>query len=143
MFGIPGILRRWAPACLVMIAIFTFSSRTSSELPNFGALDYVVKKAGHVLGYGLLALAYWWGLALDRKRLRYAWLLAVAYAASDEFHQLFVAGRHASVIDVLLFDGGGAAVFLWLAQRIRWRGAGCDGYSNSRSNSSSSPQSRR
>lgn len=38
-----------------------------------------------------------------------AWLLAVAYGISDEFHQSFVPNRHASALDILA-DAIGAAV---------------------------------
>jgi VanZ family protein len=38
-----------------------------------------------------------------------AWSLAVLYGISDEFHQSFVANRHASLVDVV-FDGFGAAI---------------------------------
>ncbi len=100
----------------MMSVIFFLSSRTRSSLPNFGSLDYVLKKAGHMLGYGLLALAYWRGLGFGRRQAWYAWLLAVAYACTDEFHQSFVAGRDPSVVDVLLFDNLGAAAALMLAR---------------------------
>ncbi|MBK9782380.1 MAG: VanZ family protein [Anaerolineales bacterium] len=41
-----------------------------------------------------------------------AWLLAVLYSATDEFHQSFVPGRHAAVTDVLVFDSFGAMIAL-------------------------------
>ena len=110
---------RWGPAVVIMFTIFVLSAQTGTDLPNFGSLDYVVKKAGHLLGYGLLGWAYWRGLGFDRRRTWLAWLLAVIYAATDELHQSFVAGRHPSVIDVLLFDGTGAAAALWLGLRLR------------------------
>lgn len=44
-----------------------------------------------------------WGVALA------AWTLAVLYGLSDEFHQSFVANRHASALDVA-FDAFGAAI---------------------------------
>jgi VanZ family protein len=101
-----------------MVAIFALSSRPSDALPRFGAVDALIKKSGHVLGYGLLALSYWRGFRWDRSRMGYAWGLAVAYAATDELHQAFVPGRHASVVDVILFDAAGAALALWLRH---WR----------------------
>lgn len=67
-----------------------------------------------MLGYGLLALSYWRGLSFDKKHIWLAWLLCIAYAATDEFHQSFVAGRHPSVVDVLLFDGIGSGIALWI-----------------------------
>jgi VanZ family protein len=33
-------------------------------------------------------------------------MIAVLYAASDEFHQTFVAGRHGSPVDVLVDSAG-------------------------------------
>ena len=47
MKKILDIVPRWLPALLMMITIFTFSSRTSNELPNFGGWDYFVKKSAH------------------------------------------------------------------------------------------------
>jgi VanZ family protein len=109
----------WLPAVLVMLAIFGFSSIPSNELPNFGSGDLIVKKGGHVLGYGLLALAYWVGLRFDKRRWWLALLFAILYAASDEFHQSFVPGRHSSWVDALVIDGGGAAAAVGLVYWLR------------------------
>jgi VanZ family protein len=112
---------RWLPAIVVMTIIFGFSSIPSRELPNFGIWDLVVKKGAHMLGYGLLALAYWYGLRLDKRLWWLALLLSVLYAISDEFHQSFVPGRHPSWVDVLVFDGGGASLTLLAVLGIRKR----------------------
>lgn len=106
------MLSRWGPACLMMLAIFAFSSRPSTALPNFGWADRLVKKGGHMLGYGLLGLGYWHGFNWQPRRLAQAWGLAILYAASDEFHQSYVPGRHPSAFDVLVFDNAGAALAL-------------------------------
>ena len=105
----------------MMAAIFAFSSRTSDELPNFGSLDYFVKKSAHGLGYGLLALTYWRGFGYRRNLHWAAWLMALAYSATDEFHQSFVPGRHPSVTDVLVFDNLGALLTVNLVAWIRDR----------------------
>jgi hypothetical protein len=60
---------RWLPTILVMMTIFIFSSIPSQELPKFGFWDTLVKKGGHVIGYGLLALSYWFAMKWDRKRI--------------------------------------------------------------------------
>lgn len=106
---------RWFPALIVMSIIFLFSSQPSKNLPDFGLIDALVKKGGHTLGYGLLSLSYWFGFDLDVKKRPVAWLFAVLYAVTDEFHQLFVSGRHPSMWDVLIFDNLGALLSLWLA----------------------------
>lgn len=115
---------RWLPALVVMGIIFGFSSIPSREMPSFGLWDLVVKKGSHMLGYGLLALMCWFGLGFDKRKGWLALLLAVLYAMTDEYHQSFVAGRHPSWVDVLGFDGGGAALalvaFYWIRKRMHW-----------------------
>lgn len=109
-----SILPRWIPALLVMSVIFLFSSRSSTELPNFLSWDYAIKKAGHVVEYGLLALTFFFALRFEKKSRWLAWLLAILYAATDEFHQLFVPGRHPSLMDIVVFDNIGVLTALWL-----------------------------
>ncbi len=111
----------WWTALIMMGVIFEFSSQPAAELPSLGSLDYLVKKGGHFIGFGLLSLAYWRGFQWQGRRAVLAWLLAVAYAVSDELHQAWVPGRHPSGLDVVLFDGTGAALALWLAWRARSR----------------------
>ena len=108
-------IRHWGPAALMMTVIFVFSSCPSADLPNFGGWDYFVKKGGHALGYALLALTYWHGFGFVRSKKWSAWILAICYAITDEFHQTFVPGRHPSPWDVLIFDNFGAllGVILW------------------------------
>jgi len=110
-------LSLWGPALIIMAVIFAFSSRPSAEIPDFGSWDYVAKKGGHALGYGLLAVAYWRGFNLQRGRKWIAWILAVCYAITDEIHQSYVPGRHPSMLDVLIFDNLGAILALILRDR--------------------------
>jgi VanZ family protein len=101
---------RWLPAVTIMVIIFVFSSIPSEEMPHFGGMDFFVKKLGHLAGYALLAFALLWGLGLQTPGAPLkAWLLAVVYAATDEFHQSFVPGRNASILDVGI-DALGALV---------------------------------
>jgi len=105
----------WLPAILIMATIFGFSSIPSTAMPIFGTWDTLVKKGGHVIGYGLLAVSYWYGLGFKKQHWLMAFLLAVVYALSDELHQSFVPGRHPSLVDALVIDAGGAAIGLGLA----------------------------
>ena len=109
-----SIVPRWLPALFFMVVIFSFSSRPSKDLPNFLDWDFVVKKSGHAIGYGLLALSYFYFFKYDKKRYWLAWLLTIVFAITDEFHQSFVAGRHSTAFDVLVFDNLGALFGLWL-----------------------------
>jgi VanZ family protein len=120
---------RWLPAILVMAVIFAFSSTPSDELPRFGFWDLVVKKGGHMLGYGLLALAYLFALAPEAggqgtggrgvRPYVAAILMTILYALSDEFHQSFVPGRHPSLVDALVVDQAGAGLALLAARLVR------------------------
>lgn len=110
-----AIVPRWLPALVLMIVIFLVSSRPGDGLPNFHDWDYFVKKGGHAVGYGLLALSYLH--ALPKRNYVLAWLLAVLYSATDEFHQSFVPGRKASLMDVFVFDNLGAIIALFLHYR--------------------------
>jgi len=111
-------LLRWLPAGLMMVAIFVFSSIPSMEMPDFGLWDLLVKKGGHMTGYALLALCIWFALKWDRRWLWLTFLLTILYAGSDEFHQLFVPGRHPSLLDVGI-DAMGALIALCIAYFVR------------------------
>src|SRR5258707_14734062 len=110
-------IQNWIPALLMMGVIFLFSSRSSADLPNFAWADAIVKKSGHMIGYALLAFCYWHALGIDKKKRWLAWLLAILYALTDEYHQSYVPGRHPSIWDVLIFDDFGVLISLWLAGR--------------------------
>ena len=108
------MLVRWLPSIFLMGVIFILSAQPASRLPVFGEYDLLIKKLGHALGYALLGLAYFFALP-PRLRVGYRWLLAflmaILFALSDEFHQSFVEGRNSSLVDVLI-DTAGAAVAL-------------------------------
>jgi VanZ family protein len=108
---------RFLPAILMMLAIFLFSAGSAVHTQQ-QLLQTVINKGGHMLGYGLLALAFWRMFEFEQKRVWLAWLLAVLYALTDEFHQSFVPGRHPSLFDALFFDALGALIALWLASRF-------------------------
>ena len=109
-----SILPRWIPALLIMGVIFLFFSRSGDDLPNFLSWDYAVKKMSHAVGYGLLALSFYYAFHFSPKYRWAAWLLAILYSATDEFHQSFVPGRHPSLTDILVFDNIGALAALWV-----------------------------
>lgn len=103
----------------MMLVIFWFSAQPGSDIPAFDWADSVIKKGGHMVGYGLLAVSYWRALEFKEEKRWMAWLLAVLYAVTDEFHQSFVPVRQPSIWDVLLFDNFGALISLWLVSYYR------------------------
>lgn len=113
-------LFKWLPALLTMAVIFWFSSQPSNELPNFGLVDRIIKKSGHVFEYAVLAFWVWCALDFRMDRRWLVWLIAILYAATDEYHQSFVRGRFSSVWDVMVFDNAGVLISLWVVQRYRY-----------------------
>lgn len=95
--------------------------------PEHDAIHYYLRKAAHVTEYAILGV-------LAVRTLRHgpwkwrtilvgAWIVASLYAATDEIHQMFVAGRTPKVTDVLL-DSAGAAfgialTALWVRRHSR------------------------
>ena len=113
---------RLVPALALMAAIFAVSAQSS--LPQTDtALDVVGRKAAHMAEFGLLWALWLWALPGARPRAALAALaITLAYAAGDELHQSFVAGRHASAWDVAIDAAGvGVAAALWVARTRRTR----------------------
>ncbi len=146
---IARFFRYWVPVVLWMFLVFGAS--TSLGRPEntsrfirpllhfffpkmtertFAKVHYTIRKSAHFAEYGMLGLLVWRWLyyeplaAACRSRIyATALLICALYAASDEFHQLFVPGRQAAVHDVLL-DTSGAAfglLLLWIARRLSRR----------------------
>ena len=109
-----GKVTRWLPALLLMGIIFVVSSLSSVPGPPDPWLDRLFKKGAHLVGYGLLALSYARALRLSgvRHPRRWAFLLGLLYALSDEWHQSFVPRRDGNLLDVGI-DSMGMLVALW------------------------------
>jgi VanZ family protein len=105
----------WLPVVAWAAVIFAFSSVPHLGT-GLGTWDTVLRKGAHVTEYAVLgALLY---RALAREALALA--AGIAYAATDELHQHFVQGRHASPVDVAI-DAVGVALgmLVWLRARGR------------------------
>jgi VanZ family protein len=107
-----------------MALIFLLSSQQSSGQHDF--FEYLTRKIGHVIEYTALTY-FWWrafrglGVGRDaRSALAPAIAIALAYAASDEFHQTFVHGRHGTPVDVLI-DAIGMAIVAVAVTRVYGR----------------------
>jgi len=103
----------WLPVLVWAAVIFTFSSIPSLST-GLGGWDTVLRKGAHMTEYAIL------GALLLRAfgRETPAFAAGVAYAASDEVHQHFVRGRHASPVDVLI-DAVGVAVGIYCYHRLQ------------------------
>ena len=100
------LLSAWVPVAGWAALIFAFSAQPDlTFVPDDAGLDFVVRKAGHMAVFGILALLIWRALAgTTALRRPWAWaiVLTILYATSDELHQGLVAGRHASASDVAI-----------------------------------------
>jgi VanZ family protein len=103
---------RWLAVLVWAAVIFGFSSIPSLST-HLGTWDLILRKAAHLTEYAILAVL------IRRAAGSSAWAfgLAVAYAASDEFHQTFVRGRHGSPIDVGI-DAIGVTIGLMAWRRV-------------------------
>ena len=102
------------PPLLLMAVIFFFSAQEGLD-SGLGAADTVGRKLIHIAEYGLLALLWWRALRTRvsaRSAVVAAFLIASAYAATDEYHQSFVATRNGSVLDWALDTAGAALAML-------------------------------
>jgi VanZ family protein len=106
----------WLPPLLLMGVIFFLSDQPSLD-SGLGVIDLVGRKLIHFAEYALLCFLWWRALVTVTSPGRaalFALLLASGYAASDEYHQTFVEGRHGSPIDWGIDSAGAAAAALRL-----------------------------
>jgi VanZ family protein len=105
------------------MALIFFLSAQPDLSSGLGTLDLILRKLVHMLEYALLCFLWWRALRTTRAGRRQAALLAfalsVGYAATDEYHQTFVEGRHGGVEDVGIDTVGAGAVALGAGRRRR------------------------
>jgi VanZ family protein len=102
----------WLPVLAWCALIFWLSAMPSPEFSQDATWDVMIKKAGHVGIFGVLAVLVWRALTAST---RLAWsrplavVLVAGYAATDELHQVFTSGRHPAITDVMI-DTTGAVI---------------------------------
>src|SRR5687768_4325846 len=106
-------LSLWLPVLAWAAVIFAVSSIPSLGT-GLGFWDTLLRKAAHFTEYAILGALLF--RALDREWIAVA--AGVAYAASDEFHQHFVSGRHGSPVDVAI-DAVGVALGVYVYRRLQ------------------------
>lgn len=84
----------------------------------FQSLHHLIRKLAHLSEYAMFALLLYGALGGGRsyawQARRAAWCIGIAgiYSLTDEFHQLFVPERGASLLDSALDTTGGALAML-------------------------------
>ena len=81
----------WLPALAVMAVIFVLSQQSGLRVSEDVNVERPIRVTGHLLAYATLGALLLLALArLDRPRpaqALLAWILAVAFGLTDEFHQ--------------------------------------------------------
>ena len=108
------LLLLWLPVVLWAGLIFGLSSIPDLGT-GLGGWDTALRKIAHFCEYAVLGVLLL--RALGRELL--AIPAGIAYAATDELHQHFVAGRHAAVRDVAI-DAAGVLAGVLLLQSRAW-----------------------
>jgi VanZ family protein len=98
----------WLPVVVWAAVIFAFSSMPHLS-SGLGAWDTILRKLAHTAEYAVLGALLLRAIGRELP----AWAAGVAYAATDELHQHFVRGRHASPVDVAI-DAFGLALGMLL-----------------------------
>src|SRR3954453_8987595 len=83
---------------LALMALIFFLSAQPDLNSGLGTIDLIGRKLIQATEYGLLS--FLWGRALQNVPAAAA--IAIGYAVTDEIHQHFVHGLHASPVDVLI-----------------------------------------
>jgi VanZ family protein len=111
----------WLPPVVLMGVIFALSAQPSLD-SGLGVIDHIGRKLIHFGEYALLCFLWWRALASvtsPRRAALLAFLITSGYAATDEFHQTFVEGRHGNALDWVIDSAGAAVVALRLGVRER------------------------
>lgn len=97
--------------------IFAASSRPDLRVSDDDLVDLILRKLAHMVVFGVLAMLISRAISLDRpatwRTALAAWMLTLAYASSDEWHQTFVQGRSGAPRDIMI-DMLGATIALGL-----------------------------
>ena len=110
---------KFIPVILWMALIFFFSSRADLPSNKVYAVDFMMKKTAHFFEYTILFLL--WFRALGNKNPAYAFMAAIAYAFTDETHQLFVPGRTGLLRDVAIDSIGMIVSSLLIVKFDLWK----------------------
>lgn len=110
--------------CRALGSIFVkgFGEWSAARQAEFVAsISFFIRKAAHMTEYAILAILWLqalkaWGIQMGRGAL-FSILISVAYAFTDEGHQLLVAGRAGQLTDVAI-DAAGAAIGVGAAALI-------------------------
>ncbi len=98
-----------------MALIFFLSSQSHLPRYPYPLIDLLLKKVAHLFEYTILATLLY--RAMGSEGGGRVLLIGGLYALSDEFHQSFVPGRNAELLD-LAFDILGVVLGFYMAKMV-------------------------
>ncbi len=119
-----------------LLAPFWFRHFSSLPYQRYWEFVEAVRKTGHLIGYGLVCVAFFLGCfallkrrapgrstgwALKNRAAGYALILTMLLGCSDEIHQNFVPQRTSTVTDVGFDVCGGFFALMFVFAALRWR----------------------
>lgn len=121
------IIVYWLPVFLWMGVIFYFSS-IPDLTPNFSeeAMNIFTSKLAHIVEYAILTLLLLRAVKRQpslsfQTMFQIIFILALLYAVSDEYHQLFVQGREGTFRDIMIDSVGITLIPLYFTTKKEWR----------------------
>jgi len=123
---------KWMCLIVWMIVIFLFSNQPQSgqathsiieqvfpilkEPQQIDLINFIIRKTAHFSEYFILTLLIYSVLKEykinNKKRFIYSIIFCILYACTDEFHQIFVTGRTASMRDCIIDTMGGVTYLI-------------------------------
>lgn len=114
----------WVPPLLWMALIYYGSAQPTLPSLSDSLLDSLLKYGAHFVEYAVLAVLWYRAIysRFSHPMIQpLAFIIVIAYALSDEFHQSFVPGRSATWQDVAVdVIGGASALLVWNVVHL-WR----------------------
>lgn len=114
-------INAWLPVLVWALLIFHFSSGIVPIVSIVHWQDFLIKKTGHVILFGTLAVLIFRGLRIEKinrkKAAVWSIILAAVYGATDEYHQMFTLGREPHVRDIFI-DLIGASLIILAVYKI-------------------------
>ena len=117
-------MRRWSPPIAWAAVILTLTSIPAPEFAPVGAFAFPgADKLVHAVLYGVLGalLARAVGATAPRRALGRVLLGVVLFAVVDEWHQRFIPGRSAEMLDIVADLSGAGAGFAAATYLLRRR----------------------
>ena len=107
------LLSAYAPPIIWAGLIFFLSDQSTLPGASYPLIDLILKQSAHVFVYAALHFLIW---RINKKSISTPLLVTFIYALTDEFHQSFIPGRTATIIDIG-FDSMGIAISHYLTHR--------------------------